>query len=161
MEEKFHSPTKGILTQDQVIKEIFKFLSEGKEKYSLVIGTDSRGEKDANFITAIIIHRHSFGGRYFWQRTKKKKVKDLRQRIYLETELSLKIAKQILEKLDKSIKKKDKAFNKNLEIHIDIGEVGPTRELIKEVVGWVQGNGFLVKTKPEAYGASIIADKYS
>jgi len=48
-----------------------------------------------------------------------------------------------------------------LEIHIDVGEVGPTREMIKEVVGMVTGSGFTAKTKPEAYGAASVADKYT
>jgi predicted RNase H-related nuclease YkuK (DUF458 family) len=46
-----------------------------------------------------------------------------------------------------------------LEIHIDVGDVGPTREMIKEVVGMVTGNGFTAKTKPESFGAFSLADK--
>ena len=49
----------------------------------------------------------------------------------------------------------------NLEIHIDVGEHGDTRDMIKEVVGMVTGNGFVAKTKPEAYGASYVADKHT
>ncbi|EKD86242.1 MAG: hypothetical protein ACD_37C00395G0001 [uncultured bacterium] len=49
----------------------------------------------------------------------------------------------------------------NLEIHIDVGEHGDTREMIKEVVGMVTGNGFVAKTKPNAYGASYVADKHT
>jgi len=39
--------------------------------------------------------------------------------------------------------------------------VGPTREMIKEVVGMVNGNGFTAKTKPESYGAFVVADKHT
>jgi len=42
-----------------------------------------------------------------------------------------------------------------------VGEVGPTREMIKEVVGMVTGSGFVAKTKPEAYGAAVVADKHT
>ncbi|OGH30159.1 MAG: hypothetical protein A3F30_00705 [Candidatus Levybacteria bacterium RIFCSPHIGHO2_12_FULL_37_12] len=49
----------------------------------------------------------------------------------------------------------------NLEIHIDVGEHGDTRDMIKEVVGMVTGNGYVAKTKPEAYGASYVADKHT
>ena len=48
-----------------------------------------------------------------------------------------------------------------LEIHIDVGEQGPTREMIKEVVGMVNGNGFEARTKPEAFGACCVADKHT
>jgi len=49
----------------------------------------------------------------------------------------------------------------DLEIHIDVGSLGPTRDMIKEVVGMVTGNGFVAKTKPEAWGASTVADKHT
>ena len=49
----------------------------------------------------------------------------------------------------------------NLEIHVDVGEHGDTREMIKEIVGMVTGNGFVAKTKPDAYAASYVADKHT
>ena len=79
-------------------------------------------------------------------------------KIYLETLISVETAKVFVPKLKTSL-------NGNghyaLEIHIDVGEAGPTREMIKEVVGIVQGNGFTPKTKPESYGASSVADKHT
>lgn len=51
--------------------------------------------------------------------------------------------------------------NYNLEIHVDVGEHGDTRTMIKEVVGMVTGNGFVAKTKPHAYAASYVADKHT
>ena len=49
----------------------------------------------------------------------------------------------------------------NLEIHVDIGENGRTKELIDEVVGMIIGNGLAVRIKPHAYAASAVADKYT
>jgi len=49
----------------------------------------------------------------------------------------------------------------NLEIHVDVGDHGQTRDMIKEVVGMVTGNGFVAKTKPQAYGATYVADKHT
>jgi len=46
----------------------------------------------------------------------------------------------------------------DLEIHTDIGQVGETKEMIKEIVGMVKGNGFEVKIKPESFGATSVAD---
>ena len=48
-----------------------------------------------------------------------------------------------------------------MEIHVDVGEHGDTREMIKDVVGMVTGNGFVAKTKPYAYAASYVADKHT
>jgi predicted RNase H-related nuclease YkuK (DUF458 family) len=46
-------------------------------------------------------------------------------------------------------------------IHADIGENGATKDMIKEVIGLIKGNGFEPKIKPEAFVASTVADRYS
>jgi len=33
--------------------------------------------------------------------------------------------------------------------------------MIKEVVGMVRGSGYNAKTKPDAYGASAVADRHT
>ncbi|MBI2327054.1 ribonuclease H-like YkuK family protein [Candidatus Curtissbacteria bacterium] len=48
----------------------------------------------------------------------------------------------------------------NLEIHVDIGPNGPTREMISEIVGMIRANGFKVATKPASWGASHVADRH-
>ena len=48
----------------------------------------------------------------------------------------------------------------NLEIHVDIGPNGPTRELIADIVGMIRANGFKVATKPSSWGASHVADRH-
>ena len=52
-------------------------------------------------------------------------------------------------------------YNYQLEIHVDVGNAGKTNQIIKEVVGMVTGSGYAVKTKPDAYGASAVADKHT
>ena len=49
----------------------------------------------------------------------------------------------------------------DFEIHIDVGPLGPTRDMIKEVVGMVNGSGYEARTKPESWGASSVADKHA
>jgi predicted RNase H-related nuclease YkuK (DUF458 family) len=49
----------------------------------------------------------------------------------------------------------------DVEVHVDIGQNGDTKELIREVVGWVMGSGFKVKIKPNACGATKVADRYT
>ena len=69
-----------------------------------------------------------------------------------------KIAQEFLPSLNKKL---NGNHNYELEIHIDVGRVGETRDMIKEVVGMVTGNGFTAKTKPDSYGASKVADKHT
>ncbi|PIP17009.1 MAG: hypothetical protein COX44_02235, partial [Candidatus Portnoybacteria bacterium CG23_combo_of_CG06-09_8_20_14_all_37_13] len=94
------------------------------------------------------------GGRYFWKRIYCKKFPSLRQRIYKEVALSLNLAQKLLKNFEPGKLKQD------LEIHVDVGQNGQTREMIKEVVGMVRGSGFNVKTKPDSYAASSVADKH-
>jgi hypothetical protein len=51
-------------------------------------------------------------------------------------------------------------IHNELEIHVDIGQKGPTKEMIREIVGMVRGNGFFVKIKPESFAASTLADRH-
>lgn len=159
----FISPTKGKMAIKNMVSELVGFMDEDLDSsYSLIIGTDSKsqklnGEKKVDFVTAVVIHRKGKGGRYFWQKNKMGKIKTLRDKIYTETLLSLALAQKMVPQLKKNIDED----RYHLEIHIDVGQNGPTREMIKEVVGIVNGNGFTAKTKPESYGAFVVADKHT
>ena len=160
----FQSPTKGKQSLAGVIGEIAVFLDEDRQsQYRLVIGSDSHerkleGKKVSNFVTAIVIHRIGKGGRYFWRNGRHERMNSLRHKIYTETQLSLETAGILVPELNKQL-----VGNKNweLEIHIDVGTVGDTREMIKEVVSMVIGNGYKAKTKPDSFAASSVADKYT
>jgi len=165
-EIKFENLTHGRLTYVQVINEIKNFLEEDPEKeYRLVIGSDSHEESGTSLqdrtiklVTAILVHRKGFGGKYFWTKKSVSRIHSLREKIYAETLVSLDIAREFVPILKEYL---NDVPNYELEIHIDVGEHGDTRAMIKEVVGIVTGNGFVAKTKPEAYGASYVADKHT
>ena len=167
-DEIFQSYTHGILTITEIINKIKYFLEEVPDaQYSLVIGTDSHEKRAANekygntinLVTAILIHRKGFGGKYFWRRQEQKNIHSLREKIYAETMVSLTFASIFVPLFKKTLN--GSSPNYNLEIHVDVGEHGDTRNMIKEVVGLVTGNGFVAKTKPDAYAASYVADKHT
>lgn len=167
-DEIFRSQTHGILNITEIIEKIKDFLEEfPNSEYSLVIGTDSHEKKSPDnkkgstltLVTAILIHRKGFGGKYFWRRQYVKNIHSLREKIYSETMTSLSFASIFVPLFKKQLN--GHAPNYNLEIHVDVGEHGDTREMIKEVVGMVTGNGFVAKTKPDAYAASYVADKHT
>ena len=160
----FCSPTKGIVTNSDMISEIASFVSEEPASfYRLVIGTDSQtrksnGESEVDFVSTIIVHRIGRGARYFWRKEKRNGHPPiLRDKIYTETLMSLDIAQNLVPEIRKRIS----PAKYDLEIHIDVGPLGPTREMIREVVGMVNGNGFVAKTKPDSWGASSVADKHT
>jgi len=169
---KFNSPTRGKISFADVIYDLADFMEGNpKEKYCLIIGTDSKtnnleDNQKVCLITAIVIYRQGRGGRYFWRRETKNNIHTLRQKIYEETNLSLAMAQKLLNAFNKYLEaeKWRQAHIRpkyELEIHVDIGQTGPTRDMIKEIVGMVNGFGFSARTKPESYAASKVADKYT
>lgn len=166
--KSFHSPTKGKMSLEQVLDDLIGFVGDCPYKmYRVIIGTDSRGNQQkgaaTEFVTAIVVHRVGHGGRYWWAKTKDRQYYSLPSRIYQEANLSVQTARHLLELLQKKLGRVYLTENDkpHIEIHTDIGRRGPTRELIKEVVGMIQGNGFEVRIKPEAYGAAIVADRHT
>lgn len=163
----FQSVTHGTLKINEVISLIKDFLEEEPAStYSLVIGTDSHeknysgnGNHYINLVTAILVHRRGFGGKYFWIKKELSNIHSLREKIYAETFESLAFASDFVPMLKKRLNGQTPSYN--LEIHIDVGEHGDTRDMIKEVVGIVTGNGYVAKTKPKAYAASSVADRHT
>ncbi|HEU5139281.1 MAG TPA: ribonuclease H-like YkuK family protein [Bacillales bacterium] len=154
----FRSPTYGKVSAKVLTEHIRAYLNEDpKATYRIVIGTDSQtSRKTTMFVTAFIIHRVGKGARFFFQKTKHRPMSSLHQRIYKETELSL----QVMEEL-KASGITELLSKWPIEIHLDIGKHGETRKLIQEVVGWITAVGYVARIKPDAYGASAVADKYT
>lgn len=158
MSENFQSPTYGKLTLSEVKKRVVSFMAERPANlYQIVIGSDSQNKNGGvDFVSALVVHRVGYGGVYFWQREVKKKKYVLRDRIYEEAGRSLILADNFLKIMNgNGITKYD------VEIHVDIGKVGQTREMINEIVGMIRGSGYEVKTKPDSYGASKVADRHT
>jgi predicted RNase H-related nuclease YkuK (DUF458 family) len=155
---QFVSPTRGSLTFDQVFQEIVAFVREQpNEQYKLIVGSDSQAkENEVSFVTAVVVHRVGKGARYFYRRVSHQPMHSLRQKIFFETSLSLQVAGELAERLSHN-----GYSGLNVEIHLDVGNSGDTRGLIREIVGMVTGSGFDAKIKPDAYGASKVADKYT
>lgn len=146
------------LPLEAVVREIVSFMAKDvSRRYRLTVGTDSEllSDKNADFVTAIVVHRIGNGGRYFYHRFVLGKFHTLRDRIIREALISVDVAKDILLEL-----KKFPLPDFEFEIHADIGERGPTKVLIQEVVGMVRANNFEVRTKPESYAASNVADRH-
>ncbi len=153
----FVNPTRGRLDLDAMSKDIIDFMAEDtRSKYTLIVGTDSQLGRMVCFVTAIIIYRNGKGGRFYYRRFFNRRIPSLKQRIIMETTYSLDMANLLTEKLDVN-----GIDNLNMEIHMDVGNNGKTKDIIKEVVNLVNGCGYMAKIKPNSCGASKVADKYT
>lgn len=157
---EFISPTDGSMQLEQVYQTIIKFIKEESEnQYRMIVGTDSQaGIEDIVFVTAIVIYRVGRGGRFFYHKKTEKIHTSMKQRIFYEVSKSLDVASKLTGFLAD-----EKVFSENLkiEIHVDVGEKGPTNAILKEVVGMVVGSGYEAMIKPDSYAASTVADKYT
>lgn len=155
----FISPTVGEVTPLELRKRVLRFMAEDPDSgYKMIIGSDSqdKNSEGIDFVTAIVVHRLGFGGIYFWKRIHESKPMEMRNRIYQEATFSIQCAEEI-----KEIFKSHEIASYELEIHVDIGNVGKTKDMINEVIGMVRGSGFPVRMKPYSYAASTIADRYT
>ena len=165
LDDKFFSPTKGGLSSDQVVEEIFGYIKEKPDMfYDIIVGCDSSSGLDPNFPVAVAVLRKGEGGRYFLKKTKyptdfNKRFVNWRNRILQEVLLSCDLALFLREKIEKKISTN---FNYQFEyIHADIGENGATKDMVKELTGLIRGNGFEPAIKPYSCIASSVAHKYS
>jgi predicted RNase H-related nuclease YkuK (DUF458 family) len=154
----FFHPRKGKYSMKMMIQEIKAYLeADCNRDYKIMIGTDSQTRsKETLFVTAIIIQRIGKGALFFYTRKTQPAMKDLRYRIYRETEYSLHCVDKLKENGFFRL-----AENIPMEIHLDVGQRGETRKVIQEVVGWVTAVGYEVKIKPESVAASTVADRFT
>lgn len=153
------------LTPKQVVGEVIRFmLAEPNRRYKVIIGSDSEKTSGdlADFVTAIVVHRVGNGGRYFWRHATFDKFYTLRDRILKEVMLSLEIAQDVFNEFSgcQSLPADRQAPKFDFEIHVDVGENGPTKTMIQEVVGMIRAHNFEVRTKPDSYAASKVADRH-
>lgn len=157
--EKFLDISGQQYVLEEVVVRIHAFIADKpRERYQIIIGSDSRPGVEVQFITAITIRRIGNGGIYFWTRSKPGRYTTLRDRIYQETMLSVTLAQELRGRLQEALG--DEYFW-NDQVHIDVGERGETRELIPSVVGIVKGYGFEAVIKPDAFGACVVADRHT
>ncbi|SHF12533.1 ribonuclease H-like YkuK family protein [Desulforamulus putei] len=153
----FISPSKGKMSFEEMMEDILAYIKGLPcSSYKIVVGTDSQVRGETCFVTAVIVHRKGKGARFYYRKNTQRKIKSLRQKIFYETSMSLELGAKIT-----SFLAQGGVEGINVEIHIDVGHHGETKELIREVVGMVTGSGFEAKIKPDSFAASSVADRYT
>ena len=159
--EKMISPTHGEISLRQAATLIKNFIElNPDEQYAIYVGSDSQNTYYTKMVTVIAVHRLGHGGQYFYEISKYDKIRDIRKKLYTETQLSLDMAERLLKEFH------DIDFNYDADniafcIHIDCGVNGPSGAVIPEVVGYVHSMGYECQVKPDSPIASCIADRIS
>jgi hypothetical protein len=164
----FYNPTCGILSLDEVIGEMIKYMEEKPERfYDIIIGCDSSSGSEPTFPVAVAILRTGEGGRFFLKKIRyshfqNKKFINWKNRILQEVLISCDLALSLRQEFKKRVSASKKKLNYQfLYIHADIGEKGKTKDMVKELTSLIRGNGFEPKIKPESCIATTLADRYS
>lgn len=156
----FHSQTFGILSPEEVVGEIVLFIQKEPERfYKIIVGTDSQASSPAVLVTAVTIWRVGNGAIHFWTKSEARNFYSLRERLTQEAINSITLAQEIRGRLQKSLG--DEFFWDGNEIHVDIGENGPSKELIDTIKGMIKGYDFKPVIKPYSFGASVVADRHT
>lgn len=167
-EPLFRNTKQETLTFSEMFSRILGFIKDDpKSSYRIAIGTDSMVKTSSCFITAVLVHRVGKGAIGFLRKVIiPRQIRSLREKISTEITFTQEIAYMFTpERIDQIYEavftNDDDSNNLNLEIHLDIGPKGPTKELIKEMVNRVSGMGFAIKIKPFATAASSLADRFT
>lgn len=152
-----YSQTYGEVSKDEVINIIYNYIKEDSScEYNVIIGSDSQNHGDkTKTISVISVYKISKGGIFFWEEKLSKTIDNIVNKIYFETQRSLELTEELIPKLN------DLGIKFNFGIHVDIGNNGPTKALIPEIVGWIKSIGYNVEIKPDSFVSSTIADRIS
>lgn len=157
------------LSLDRVYEMLISFLRQAPHnEYRLSIGTDSQvGSAETVFVTAIHLHKIGRGATGFvTSQIIPRPIRSLGEKIFYETSKTLELASWFTdERMDKLVEciltTMGRPGDIHFEFHLDVGTVGPTRELISEMVAMANGTGFEPKIKPESFAASSYANRYT
>lgn len=148
-----------MMTFDAVVDDVLKQIRQKPAGgMKVMVGTDSQAKVSrgsVTFVTALIVHHVGKGARYYIHRESQQHMYSLRQRMFTEASYSLHLGSLLSERLQ------DEAANLPLEVHLDVGERGATRQLIREIVAWITASGYEARVKPDSFGASKVADRYT
>jgi len=161
----FRRPNGEVVNVDQIAELIVSTICKDLTKeYTITVGTDSQNFDKTKIVEAITLHTVGRGGIFFYRVEYLPRISNLRQKIQEETNRSILITNDLVNKIELLFIERDidiKDLNLQFQVHCDIGNVGKTKELIKEIVGWVTSYGYSCAIKPNSYTASGVANKFS
>lgn len=124
---------------------------------SVILACDSQQVGQVTeYVTVVVVHRPTKGGRVFFCRERVARIRELRERLWNEVWRSVTLAMELESTPDIG----SAAPIRVTEVHID-ANVDPqhkSSKYVEELVGLVMGQGFRAVVKPEAFAASHAAD---
>ena len=135
------------------VKDTYAELSEALQgQRPVYIGTDSQQDGTrTQFVTVIVVHQPTKGGRVFYTTEAVPRIKSLRERLLKEVWLSVATALEVNPML---------AEESELEVHVDANPNTKFKssQYVKELASMVVSQGFKAVLKPDGWAAAHAAD---
>lgn len=139
--------------EDIRVKDMYVAIAESLQGIRTVyIGTDSQqAATRTEFVTVIVVHQPTKGGKIFYTRESVPRIKSRRERLLKEVWLSVATALEVNPLL---------AEESQLEVHVDANPNTKfeSSKYVKDMVSMVVSQGFAYKIKPDAWAAMHVAD---
>lgn len=157
----FKNVQREIVHFGNMITEMSDFVKMNRsDDFDLLIGSDSqrKGLKTIHATVVFLWNLNTRKFKFYFSRETIPHVGHLPVSVRLITEAtrSLEIASKLAE-----TPLLDLVGDDNMEVHLDVGLHGKSKEVVSTVTGMVKGSGFQYKIKPDAWLASCVADKLS
>lgn len=154
------TPSRGDFTFDTMIEAIKEYiLSDSNYQYYVFVGTDAQAHPKNNavkYVTAVVVQKVGKGGQYYYNKQYNRLTRYLKEKIWNEATINYEVIERIKDSLDGII---DKKF---IIPHLDLGNIGPTSDLINQITGFYIASGYdNIQTKPNSWASSGVADKHS
>ncbi len=132
--------------------EIGEAIRKSSKNSAIYIGCDSQQHrKHTIFGLAIIIHiESSKGGKMFVELSKAPRIKNMRQRLMMEVQIAVEASLNLIDDIG------DRKFEVHLDVNTDARHQSSV--ICKEAIGYVSGQGFECKVKPDSFAATHAAD---
>lgn len=162
----FRSPTHGKMEFEEIPERMLSFFDASgadDREYAIIVGSDSQNYTYTKEVTVIAMVCYGHGGIFFYEVNKLPLIRDVRGKLYTETQSSLETTMHLIELLEGDERYREMYESCPISIHVDAGnsDKGKTAVLIPEIVGWVRSLGYDCQVKPDSFVASSIADKIS
>lgn len=152
---------------DNVSEYIVNYLNENKNKeIRIYLGSDSQVTgAEVVYVTAIVLYQEGKGGHVLYHKEKwPREGLDFKNRLTKELHMSYEMAEYLettLVGFYRRIEPEKKLIDIDIDFNPDIGPKGNNKSntLFNLGVGWMEGSGYRVRTKPLAIAASYAADR--
>ena len=162
----FYTGRNTPISFERIPEAMFRYFQRNKDltsDISIIIGTDSQNFDQTKMVSVVAVICEGHGGIFFYEVTRQPLIKDVRTKLHIETNDSLRVAEELVRIMENDARYEEMYLSCPIAIHVDAGNSvsGKTRELIPELVGWIKACGYDCSVKPDSFVASTIADRIS